>query len=66
MSVGVSVLDTETNFVLLSSQNAERIYNSLCEQGVLIRKLSQNMLRITAGSDSEQEVLLSALSNVTI
>ena len=57
----IAVLPTQTNFVLLQTKDAQYIYESLRNRGVLIRKLSDDMLRVTAGSASEQKALFSAL-----
>ncbi|MDR3207225.1 MAG: histidinol-phosphate aminotransferase family protein [Oscillospiraceae bacterium] len=54
-------LPTETNFVLLETPNAPKIYESLRAQGILIRLLNNTLLRVTAGTPEEQRALLAGL-----
>lgn len=49
----ISASDTVANFVLLKSTIAERLYDSLAANGVLVRRLMGDYLRITAGSHEE-------------
>ncbi|MCL2747204.1 MAG: histidinol-phosphate aminotransferase family protein [Oscillospiraceae bacterium] len=62
----LGVLPTETNFVLLQTPEAGSIFSSLCRRGILIRKLGPTLLRVTAGSISEQAALLQALEEIVV
>ncbi len=61
---GVFVHATNTNFVLLETPEATRIYESLKAKGILIRQVAPELLRITAGSFEESARLLSALVEI--
>jgi len=60
----LTVLPTETNFVLLQTPDAHEIYEALRKQGILIRKLSPELLRVTAGNEEEQSALAAALEEI--
>lgn len=66
---GVHPYPSEANFILFSlEQDAKQIYNRIREQGVLIKNLHHtvalaNHLRVTIGSESENEQFLEALNN---
>jgi len=54
---------TYTNFVFFTDKDADKKYSFLKENGVLVRKfgISGGALRITAGSENENEYLLTLL-----
>ncbi len=61
---GVTVFPSEANFFLLRVPDAERTYEGLRRQGVLVRNLHpglQGCLRVTVGTPDENRVLLTAL-----
>ena len=60
------VYPTEANFFLAKMNDANRIYNYLVDQGIIVRnrtrvQLCQNCLRITIGTKSENSELIAAL-----
>jgi len=61
---GVTVFPSEANFFLLRVADADRSYEALKRQGVLVRNLHPglaNCLRITVGTPDENRILLNAL-----
>lgn len=68
--LGFQVLPSAANFVFVRppAGNAEALYLSLKEQGVLVRHFRkpriQEYLRITIGTDEEMQILLSRLSSL--
>ena len=60
----ILVTDTVANFILLTMPGAEQVYEHLITQGISVRLIADS-LRITAGTDQEQDLLLEALSTVS-
>ena len=61
---GVKVFPSRANFYLVRVPDAERTYEALARQGVLVRKLHPALLqclRITVGTPEENRILLNAL-----
>ena len=62
---GVTVFPSEANFFLIRVPDADRAFESLKRQGVLVRNLNsaalKNCLRVTVGTPEENRILLSAL-----
>jgi histidinol-phosphate aminotransferase len=61
---GVTVFPSEANFLLVRVPDAERAFQSLKEQNVLVKNLHpglRNCLRITVGTSDENRILLTAL-----
>ena len=61
---GVRVFPTEANFFLVRVPEADRTFEALRRQGVLVRNLHPGLkgcLRVTVGTPDENRVLLSAL-----
>jgi len=62
---GVSVFPSEANFFLIRVPDADRVFESLKRQGVLIRNLNspalRNCLRVTVGTPDENRILMTAL-----
>jgi histidinol-phosphate aminotransferase len=62
---GVTVFPSEANFFLIRVPDADRTFEALKRQGVLVRNLSspalKNCLRVTVGTPDENRILLSAL-----
>jgi histidinol-phosphate aminotransferase len=62
---GVTVFPSEANFFLIRVPDAERTYEALKRQGVLVRNLNspalRNCLRVTVGTPDENRILLNAL-----
>lgn len=55
---------TYTNFVLISDNRAAMIFEKLKEKSIIIRKLGENLLRITVGSSDENTALIFALKEI--
>ncbi|HVB47339.1 MAG TPA: histidinol-phosphate transaminase [Burkholderiales bacterium] len=62
---GVSVFPTEANFFMIRVADADRTYEALRRQGVLVRNLNSpalpGCLRVTVGTAEENRILLTAL-----
>jgi histidinol-phosphate aminotransferase len=62
---GVTVFPSEANFFLVRVPDADRTYQALLRQGVLVRNLNgpslKNCLRITVGTPDENRILLTAM-----
>jgi histidinol-phosphate aminotransferase len=62
---GVTVFPSQANFFLLRVPDAERTYQELVRQSVLVRNLNspslKNCLRVTVGTPDENRILLTAL-----
>ena len=62
---GVIVYPSEANFFLVRVPDADRSYEALRRQGVLVRNLNgprlKNCLRITVGTPDENRILLTAM-----
>jgi histidinol-phosphate aminotransferase len=61
---GVTVFPSDANFFLIRVPDADRTYEGLRRQGVLVRNLHpglQGCLRVTVGTPDENRVLLTAL-----
>jgi histidinol-phosphate aminotransferase len=62
---GVTVFPSQANFFLIRVPDAERTFEALKRQGVLVRNLNspalKNCLRLTVGTPDENRILLNAL-----
>lgn len=63
------VFPSDANFLLIRVADADRLYNDLLKRGIVVRNrttqpLCQNCVRITIGTESENEMLLSALQEL--
>jgi histidinol-phosphate aminotransferase len=61
---GITVFPSEANFFLLRLPDADRAYEALKQQNVLVRNLHpglHNCLRVTVGTPDENRILLTAL-----
>jgi histidinol-phosphate aminotransferase len=61
---GVTVFPSEANFFLIRVADAERTYQALKQQNVLVRNLNPgipNCLRVTVGTPDENRILINAL-----
>ena len=60
------IYPSDANFILIKVDNANERYNQLVEKGIVIRNrnnddLCQNCLRITVGTDEENQKLIQTL-----
>ena len=65
------VYSTDANFLLIKINNAKSIYQKLIEKGVVVRdrsnvKLCDDCLRITVGTEVENDNLISAISQISV
>jgi histidinol-phosphate aminotransferase len=61
---GVTVFPSEANFFLMRVPDADRTFEGLRRQGVLVRNLNpgiRNCLRVTVGTPDENRILVTAL-----
>ncbi len=63
------VYPTDTNFVLIKVDNANKRYNELLDNGIVIRNrttqaLCENTLRLTVGTKEENKKLINVLTNL--
>jgi histidinol-phosphate aminotransferase len=58
---GLKVTDTVANFVLVCLPDAEKAHKNLQDQGINVRYIN-GLLRVTAGTDKENERLIEVLS----
>ncbi|MEP6997142.1 MAG: histidinol-phosphate transaminase [Betaproteobacteria bacterium] len=67
---GVSVFETQTNFVLARVPDADRLYDGLKQRRILVKNvdgwhpLLSNCLRITVGTPQENDQLLTTLTGL--
>jgi len=66
--LGVTVLPTHGNFVLIDVGNGVRVYEALLRRGVIVRPVANyglpQWLRVTIGLPAENERFLAALAGV--
>jgi len=60
----IRIIDTVTNFALLSCDNAPAYLEAMKEKGVCVRMQMKKYLRITAGSPAENQAVAAALDEV--
>jgi len=63
------VYPSDANFILVEIDEALNTYNTLVEQGIIVRDrskvtLCEGCLRITVGTPEENQTLLSAIKNI--
>ncbi|MDR3186716.1 MAG: histidinol-phosphate aminotransferase family protein [Christensenellaceae bacterium] len=54
-----------TNFIYVKTDVASQIYDKLKDDGIIIRRLPQNAIRITVGSEYENNELLNTLRSIS-
>jgi histidinol-phosphate aminotransferase len=62
------IYPTDANFILVKVSDANAVYDYLAQNGIVIRNrtkemLCENCLRITIGTETENELLIKALNN---
>jgi histidinol-phosphate aminotransferase len=60
----IKVLPTVTNFVLVECADPDGIYAKLIEKSVCVRKSFGSCLRVSAGSEEENELFISARESI--
>ena len=69
LSFTQDVYPSDANFLLAKMKNARTIYEQLCDKGIIVRDrskvvLCEDSLRITIGTEDENNKLLEALNNL--
>ena len=65
----IKIYPSDANFVLIETVNATKLYNELINKRIITRNrnnLIKNCIRITVGSQSENEKLIIALKELTV
>ena len=65
----IKIYPSDANFVLIETVNATKLYNELINKKIITRNrnnLIKNCIRITVGSQSENEKLIIALKELTV
>ncbi|MCT4591925.1 MAG: histidinol-phosphate transaminase [Candidatus Gracilibacteria bacterium] len=57
----LKVFKSDANFILFEAKNANEIYERLCSKGVVIRKVSKTLLRVSIGLESENNAFLEVI-----
>jgi len=70
-NIGLEIIPTKTNFILVRIDDAFMIYKNLAKEGLIVRDRSglsylNNILRITIGSKKENDLLTKKLLSITI
>lgn len=65
----IKVYPTQANFILFETSEAEKLFNQLLDQGVIVRQVSDgrrlsHALRVTIGSPEENDAFLAALGEL--
>ena len=63
------IYPTDANFMLVEVDDADKVYNELVEQKVITRNRNsvvKNCIRITVGSEAENEKLIEVLKNLSL
>jgi len=61
----MTYVPTEANFIFMPlEQNAQALYNTLLEQGVIVRPVGQREIRVTIGLPEENKRFIDALKKV--
>ena len=65
----IKIYPSDANFVLIETVNANKLYNELINKKIITRNrnnLIKNCIRITVGTQSENEKLIHALNELTV
>jgi histidinol-phosphate aminotransferase len=69
LKITEKVYSSDANFLLVKVRNADRIYEILAAKSIIVRNRSsivENCLRITVGTPSENNKLITALKSISI
>ncbi len=64
---GITPFSSDANFILFKTNGADNVFNSLLQQGVLIRNMTgavKDCLRVTVGTPRENNIFLRALKQL--
>ena len=63
--LGISYIPTEANFIMFETRlDGRELYSTLLKQGVIIRPLGGNRLRVTIGMPEENARFMSELEKI--
>lgn len=62
--IGIDFVETEANFIFLPLRNAYVLYEKLLKNGVIVRPISSDGLRITIGLPDENKRFIEALRQI--
>ena len=70
-SIIEKIYHSDSNFLLVKTQNPTRIYNHLVKEGIIVRDrsrvpLCEGCLRITIGTKKENDLLLEKLKTFSL
>jgi len=57
----LTLIDTKTNFLLVKGKECQRLFAHLRDNGIAVRYFSPDLLRITVGSELENQKLINAI-----
>jgi histidinol-phosphate aminotransferase len=60
-SLGMQYVPTEANFIYMTVENAQSLYNVLLQQGVIVRPMGPGAVRVTIGLPEENKRFIEAL-----
>jgi histidinol-phosphate aminotransferase len=63
-SLGIKYVPTEANFIYIPFEGAAALYEKLLRQGVIIRPMGPNAVRVTIGLPEENRRFIEALKTV--
>ncbi len=63
-NLGIAFVPTEANFIYMPINDAPTIHKRLLEQGIIIRPMGPNAIRVTIGLPEENRRFVQALKNV--
>jgi histidinol-phosphate aminotransferase len=63
-SLGMLYVPTEANFIYITVEDAQSLYNALLQRGVIVRPMGPGAIRITIGLPGENQRLIEALKKI--
>lgn len=64
-AMGFSPIPSEANFIYMDvGRDGKRVFDALLRQGIIVRHIEGNMVRVTIGRAEENEAFLTALARV--
>ena len=64
-AMGISYLPTEANFICFNIKGAKRVYDLLLHQGVIIRHMGEETLRVSIGNKSKNQRFIRSFRKIT-
>jgi len=63
-SLGMQYVPTEANFIYITVEDAQSLYNALLQRGVIVRPMGPGAIRITIGLPGENQRLVEVLKKI--